>query len=126
MGVDEKAQTVAFGQRQGASTVDKVPLTMSSAHMSSGSQATPIAARQAEDVRWPGSAEAVAQRITELAAEWRRQVLLLSDADLYDGARTRWPFADRPFSDIVGWLTVELAKNAAELGYVRFLYAARS
>lgn len=79
-----------------------------------------------EDVTWPGSAEAVAQRIKELAAEWRRQMQLLSDADLYDTARTRWPFAERPFSDVVGWLTVELAKNAAELGYARFLYATRT
>jgi hypothetical protein len=78
------------------------------------------------DVRWPGSAEAVVQRIRELAAEWRRQIDLLSDSDLYDAKRTRWPFADRPFSDVVSWLTVELAKNAAEVGYARFLYAART
>jgi hypothetical protein len=33
---------------------------------------------------------------------------------------------DRPFSDIVGWLNVELMKNAAEIGYARFLYAVRT
>jgi hypothetical protein len=28
--------------------------------------------------------------------------------------------------DVVSWLNVELMKNAAEVGYVRFLYGARS
>lgn len=41
-------------------------------------------------------------------------------------ANTRWPFKDRPFADVVAWLNIELAKNAAEIGYARFLYAARS
>ena len=29
------------------------------------------------------------------------------------------------FSDLAGWLNVELMKNAAEIGYARFLFAVR-
>lgn len=79
-----------------------------------------------QEISWPGTAEATRQRIAQLASQWRERLSQLTDADLLDVERTRWPFADKPFSDVVGWLNVELAKNAAELGYVRFLYAARS
>jgi hypothetical protein len=30
---------------------------------------------------------------------------------------------DRPFGDVIAWVNVELTKNAAEIGYARFLYA---
>ena len=40
--------------------------------------------------------------------------------------RTRWPFQGRPFGDVVAWANVELTKNAAEIGYARFLYAVRA
>jgi len=30
---------------------------------------------------------------------------------------------DRPFGDVLAWANVELTKNAAELGYARFLHA---
>ena len=46
--------------------------------------------------------------------------------DLRSMRRTRWPFRDRPFGDIVAWANVELTKNAAEIGYARFLYAVRT
>jgi hypothetical protein len=32
---------------------------------------------------------------------------------------------DRPCGHVVAWLSVELARNAAEIGYARFLYAVR-
>lgn len=78
-----------------------------------------------QNVVWPGSAEAVKGRIGELHAEWRKQLELLGDEELRSSRRTRWPFQDKPFMDVVGWLNIELTKNAAELGYVRFLYGAR-
>jgi len=37
--------------------------------------------------------------------------------------RPRWPFQDRPFGDVVAWVNGELTKNAAEIGYARFLHA---
>ncbi|HYO70149.1 MAG TPA: hypothetical protein VEU33_29140 [Archangium sp.] len=45
------------------------------------------------------------------------------DEELRSAQRTRWPFQDRPFGDVIAWANVELTKNAAELGYARFLYA---
>lgn len=79
-----------------------------------------------EDVSWPGSADAVKARIVELHLEWRKHMALMDDDQLRRTERTRWPFRDRPFTDVVSWLNVELTKNAAELGYARFLYAVRS
>ena len=79
-----------------------------------------------EQVTWPGSADAVRQRVSGLHARWRDQLEQLTDPDLRSPERTRWPFRGRPFGDVVGWVNVELTKNAAEIGYARFLYAVRS
>jgi len=78
-----------------------------------------------EDVRWPGSAAAVRDWLGGLEQRWRAALQGLDDAELRSPVRTRWPFTDRPFGDVVAWLNLELMKNAAEIGYVRFLYAVR-
>ena len=78
-----------------------------------------------ENVTWPGSADAVRERITQLQAEWRAALEQLSEKDMLSTQQTRWPFKDRPFGDVVAWLNVELTKNASEIGYARFLYAVR-
>jgi hypothetical protein len=78
-----------------------------------------------EQVTWPGSADAVRTRIGELQAGWLKELEGLSDDDYRSTARTRWPIQDREFADIAGWLNVELMKNAAEIGYARFLYAVK-
>lgn len=77
-----------------------------------------------EDVPWPGTADAVRDRIRQLYAIWRERLSTITDAELAMHTRTRWPFADRPFGDVVAWVNVELTKSAAEIGYVRFLYGA--
>jgi hypothetical protein len=79
-----------------------------------------------EDVVWPGTAEAARDWITELHTRWRGEVERLTDGDLRSPELTRWPIQDRPFSDVVAWASIELMKNAAEIGYARFLYAVRS
>lgn len=79
-----------------------------------------------EDVNWPGSADALRARVVELQGQWRRRLEAMSEEELGDTQRTRWPFQGRPFVDVVSWLNIELAKNAAELGYARFLYAVRN
>jgi hypothetical protein len=76
-----------------------------------------------EDVTWPGDADGVREWLGRLHEEWRATVHRLGDDDLRSTERTRWPFRDRPFGDIVAWVNVELTKNAAEIGYVRFLHA---
>lgn len=78
-----------------------------------------------EQVTWPGTADAVRAWLGRLHDDWRTSVERLSSVELVSPHRTRWPFRDRPFADVVAWANVELTKNAAEIGYVRFLYAAK-
>jgi DinB superfamily len=78
-----------------------------------------------EEIAWPGDADSVRASLRQLAGEWRTIVVQLTDADLQSATRTKWPFADRPFSDVVAWVNTELTKNAAEIGYARFLYAVK-
>ena len=78
-----------------------------------------------EDVTWPGEADAVRQWIGGLHTRWRVALDDLTDADLRSTQRCRWPFRDRPFGDVLAWANVELTKNAAEIGYARFLCAVR-
>jgi hypothetical protein len=79
-----------------------------------------------EEIRWPGDADGVREWITELEGKWRRAVAELTAAELASSERTRWPFHERPFADVVAWLNVELMKNAAEIGYGRFLYGSQA
>jgi hypothetical protein len=76
-------------------------------------------------VHWPGSASGVRAWIGDLEARWLQSIAVLSDAELAADAMSRWPFSERPFADIIAWANLELAKNAAEIGYARFLYASR-
>lgn len=78
-----------------------------------------------EDVRWPGTADEARDAIGERYRQWRSAIEALTDADLATDDRTRWPFAGRPFAEIVAWANIELTKNAAEIGYARFLHAVR-
>ena len=78
-----------------------------------------------EHVEWPGTADAVRASITTLHDQWRSRLDPLTDAELRSRKRSVWPYTDRPFSDVVAWVNVELTKNAAEIGYARFMYAAR-
>ena len=75
---------------------------------------------------WPGDADGARRWIGGLQERWLSAVQHLSEGDLSSGERTRWPFKDRPFADVVAWVNTELTKNAAEIGYARFLYAVRS
>jgi hypothetical protein len=79
-----------------------------------------------ESVTWPGTADGVRDWLGRLHGDWLAALDELGDNDLQSTQRTRWPFRDRPFGDVVAWVNVELTKNAAELGYARFLYAVRS
>ncbi|WP_437912920.1 DinB family protein [Sorangium sp. So ce302] len=78
-----------------------------------------------ENVTWPGNAGDVRAWLGGLQGQWRAAIEQVTDDDLRSTRRTRWPFQDRPFGDVVAWANVELTKNAAEIGYARFLYARR-
>ncbi|HEU4429825.1 MAG TPA: DinB family protein, partial [Myxococcota bacterium] len=78
-----------------------------------------------EQVLWPGDADAVRTSIARLHRDWRAAIERLSDEELRSSQRARWPLRDRPFADVIAWANVELTKNAAEIGYARFLFAVR-
>ena len=78
-----------------------------------------------ESVHWPGDADAVRTWLNAVRARWLGALESLTDDDLQSSERTRWPFQDRPVGDLMAWANVELVKNAAEIGYARFLYAVR-
>ena len=79
-----------------------------------------------EDVTWPGSADGVREWVGRLQGQWKALLERVTDDDLRATEKTRWPFQDRPFGDVIAWANVELTKNAAEIGYARFLYAVRA
>jgi hypothetical protein len=78
-----------------------------------------------QQVTWPGCGEAARTWLGELHARWAGAIAALDDEDLASPERTRWPFRDRPFADVVAWANLELMKNASEIGYARFLHAVR-
>ena len=78
-----------------------------------------------EAVQWPGSADAVRESLEGFHGQWRARIEQLTDDDLQSTRLTKWPFQDHPFGDVVAWATIELMKNAAELGYARFLHGVR-
>jgi hypothetical protein len=79
-----------------------------------------------EEVLWPGTADGAREWIGGLQGEWRTMLEQVTDDELRSTWRTRWPFQGQPFGDVIAWANVELTKNAAELGYARFLYAVRA
>ena len=79
-----------------------------------------------EEVGWPGDAEGMRIELTRLRDEWRGQLRSLGDSALQATGRVRWPFTERPLADLFAWANVELAKNAAEMGYARFLKGAQT
>ncbi|TNJ60032.1 DinB family protein [Paenibacillus hemerocallicola] len=80
---------------------------------------------QRESVPCPDSASEAVNRIYQLKELWEASVATLSTNEYHERARTNWPFSDKPFYELSAWLNVELMKNAAEIGYCRFLFASQ-
>lgn len=76
-----------------------------------------------EEILWPGSIEKAKTTIKLLRDKWILKLNDLSDTDYKSKQYSKWPLEDRNFADIALWLNGELMKNAAEIGYGRFLYA---
>ncbi|MEH6714604.1 DinB family protein [Parasphingorhabdus flavimaris] len=81
------------------------------------------ALQRRETIFWPGDADRTVDWIDDLEGQWRARMEKLDEADLLSSDKANWPFQDRPLADVVAWSTVELTKNASEIGYTRFLYA---
>ncbi len=83
--------------------------------------------RGAADVTWAGSGSAAVARLRELADEWRKLLANMNSATLAGPAAFPWGAGEsRTVADTVLWVTVELTKNAAEIGQLRLLRAATS
>lgn len=75
-----------------------------------------------ESVEWPGPGASLPV-LRELWAEWSALVRSLGAADLQSGTLTRFPYDDgRPFVHVVGWASMELTKNIAEMCVLRRLH----
>jgi hypothetical protein len=81
---------------------------------------------QRADIFWPGDADSARHWLDGLQRQWRAALADLTADDLRRVERTRWPFRERPFGDLIAWANIELTKNAAEIGYARFLYGSRN
>jgi hypothetical protein len=79
-----------------------------------------------DDVHWPGDADAVRGWIGSLHTRWAETLANTSDAQLASAVQVRWPFRERSLGDLFAWANLELTKSAAEIGYARFLHAARA
>jgi hypothetical protein len=79
-----------------------------------------------DEIMWPGSVDATRAAIVGLQERWRAKLAEITDESLRLTERTRWPFTQRPFADVVAWVNIELTKNTAEIGFARFLYAAET
>lgn len=79
-----------------------------------------------EDVLWPGSADEVRAEVNELRNRWLALLTDCSDSDLQVPNPASWPIPESSLGTIAAWLNIELVKNAAEIGLVRFLYAAQT
>ena len=77
------------------------------------------------DIAWPGSAEQTRTAIEGLRARWRSVVEGASENDLEEIKAGSWPMPNCSVAGIAAWLNLELMKNAAEIGAIRFLYATR-
>ena len=87
-------------------------------------EAEVAAAVERAEVAWPGSAEGVRSELRRLAGAWRSVLDSLTDDDLGKPTSARYPAVIGSWSRLVGWVNVELMKNAAEIGSVVLAFQA--
>lgn len=72
-----------------------------------------------------GRTEATREWPRGLHEEWMSAPRGLPDPEWASTERTRWPFIEGPFHRAVAPVNLDPMKNAAAIGYCRFLYASR-
>lgn len=78
-----------------------------------------------DDISWPNDVNSAYAHLTNLKNQWSTCLLEMSEADFAQPKSKQWPLQDKPFYEIAGWLNMELMKNAAEIGSIRFAYGAQ-
>lgn len=82
--------------------------------------------RERTAVEWPGDRDATVAWLRSLREAWAAVLDRLTDAELDAPAPFPWPAGSgRTVADMTAWVNAELMKNAAELGQLRLLRAAR-
>ena len=82
---------------------------------------------KSEDLDWPRAAAEGTRFMFDGLASWRNGLATMTDEDLDTVGRSAYPGGldpDLPLIDIVWWVTKELTWHAADIWYVRDLYAA--
>jgi hypothetical protein len=79
-----------------------------------------------DSITCPDNAADAVTWIESLHDSWISHLRALTDSEMQSAERSRFPYHERAFSDVAAWLNIELTKNAAEIGYARFLYATRA
>lgn len=83
--------------------------------------------RERTDVEWPGPGEPTIAWLRGLRTDWLGLLDRLTDTDLTGTATFPWPNdPDHTVTHLLGWVDAELMKNAAEIGQLRLLRAART
>jgi hypothetical protein len=80
-----------------------------------------------EDVEWPLTADDAVALLRRGLTAWRQGIGSMTDEDLDTVGRSAYPHGldpQLPLLDIVWWVNKELIEHAAEIWYVRDLYAA--
>jgi hypothetical protein len=80
-----------------------------------------------EAVEWPMTADEAVALLRRGLSAWRDGLETMTDADLDTVGRSAYPQGldpQLPLLDIVWWVNKELVEHAAEIWYVRDLYAA--
>ena len=79
------------------------------------------------DVIWPGDGASAVAWLRSLRPQWLAALDLLFEADLEAIAPFPWQNnPERTVAHMVAWVNAELMKNAAEIGQLRLLRAART
>ncbi|GIN74196.1 hypothetical protein J14TS2_46710 [Bacillus sp. J14TS2] len=77
-----------------------------------------------EDIKVHEHVESVKNAIHLLMEKWENILDNLKEEDLYSTSYSKFPFNNEvEFHQLASWLNLELMKNTAEIGYVRFEYA---
>ena len=80
--------------------------------------------REREEILWPGPGEPTVAWLRSLHATWRGILLGADEDDLAAPAAFPWPAdAGHTRAQLHAWATVELTKNASEIGQLRLLRA---
>ena len=81
-----------------------------------------------DDVAWPVTSTEAVELLRNGVSAWRAGLDQMTDADLDTIGRSAYPRGldpELPLLDVVWWVHKELLEHAAEIWYVRDLYAAR-